>query len=480
MKYKPTIGLEIHAHLKTVTKLFCSSLNNPDEERPNVNICPICMGHPGTLPTLNKEAVLHILRLGVAIGGTLADDTEFDRKNYFYPDIPKGYQISQYARPLVAGGSLLGVPVTRIHLEEDTARSMHLTSKSSDPKGHSLIDFNRSGIPLMELVTEPEIHSAETAGQFARELQLLLRYLGAGEANMEKGEMRVEANISVSDDAKLGTKVEIKNLNSFRAVERAIDYEIKRHTELLNRGKVVIQETRGWNEEKQETYPQRLKEESHDYRYFPDPDIPKLKISQLSGCSAEVIKSQLPELPWEKRRRYEEQYHLKREDAEMFVRDTFYGDFFEQVVKSCGENEKKVQLTANYITTDLVGLYQEEGTQSGSSLTSKSFANLIEMIASDKVSSRGAKTLLSLMVLNGGDPEEIAESEGLLQNSDEEVLMETVSSIISDNPHVVKEYKGGKEASLQFLIGQGMKMTKGSANPQVLKRLLQEGIQKSD
>jgi aspartyl-tRNA(Asn)/glutamyl-tRNA(Gln) amidotransferase subunit B len=235
--YIPTIGLEVHAELKTKTKMFCSSKNDPDEKRPNVNICPVCMAHPGTLPVINKAAVQHIVRIGTALGGTIADYTEFDRKNYFYPDIPKGYQISQYKYPLVTGGRLNGVAITRVHLEEDTARSSHHDT-------YSLVDFNRAGVPLMELVTEPVVHSAEEAVAFAKELQLLLRGLGAGEANLEKGEMRVEANISVSSDPNVfGTKVEVKNLNSFKSVEQAIRYEIDRHIELIEAGEKVIQET---------------------------------------------------------------------------------------------------------------------------------------------------------------------------------------------------------------------------------------------
>ena len=279
--YKATIGLEIHAELKTKTKMFCNSKNDPDEKRPNVNICPVCMAYPGTLPTVNFEAVKHVVRVGCAINGEIADYSEFDRKNYFYPDIPKGYQISQYKFPLVKGGMLNGVKITRVHLEEDTARSSH------DQGNYSLVDFNRAGVPLMELVTEPVIHTAEEASAFAKELQLLLQALGAGEANMEKGEMRVEANISIapktdnesriSNNEKeiLGTKVEVKNLNSFKAVEKAIIYELKRHEEMLEKGEKIIQETRGWDENKEVTFSQRAKEDSHDYRYFPRPGYPK-------------------------------------------------------------------------------------------------------------------------------------------------------------------------------------------------------------
>lgn len=284
--YRLTVGLEVHAELKTLSKMFCACRNAPGEKAPNTNICPVCMAHPGTLPVINKEAVHKVLLVGAAVGGILADYTEFDRKNYFYPDIPKGYQISQYEHPLVKGGALAGVALTRVHLEEDTARSQHEGESS-------LVDYNRAGVPLMELVTEPVINSAEQAGTFAKELQLLLRTLGAGEANMEKGEMRVEANISVSLDDTLGTKVEVKNLNSFRSVERAIAFEAARQSALLEKGEEVAQETRGWDEQKQVTFSQRKKESSHDYRYFPDPDLPKLLLSDMPEFSLENLKRSL-------------------------------------------------------------------------------------------------------------------------------------------------------------------------------------------
>ncbi len=321
--YKPTIGLEIHAELKTNTKMFCNSKNNPNETKPNINVCPVCMAHPGTLPVINKKAVESVLKVGVALGGQLADFTEFDRKNYFYPDIPKGYQISQYKYPLVSGGELAGVEITRVHLEEDTAKSTH-----DNKEGRSLIDFNRAGVPLMELVTEPVVEDAQQASKFARELQTLLRYLGVSDANMDKGEMRIEANISVSDTEEFGTKVEVKNLNSFKVVEKAIAYEIKRQTKVLEEGGEIIQETRGWDENKQATFSQRLKEGSEDYRYFPDPDLPKLKLSELSEFNREKLEEGLPELPWEKRERYEKEYEIKSEDIEMYIVDDLYGKFF--------------------------------------------------------------------------------------------------------------------------------------------------------
>lgn len=478
--YKATIGLEIHAELKTKTKMFCDSRNDPEEKRPNVNICPVCMAHPGTLPVINKEAVKHVVKVGVALGGNIADFTEFDRKNYFYPDIPKGYQISQYKYPLISGGSLNGVAITRVHLEEDTARSSH------DKGDYTLVDFNRAGIPLMELVTEPVVKTAEEASAFARELQLLLRYLGVGDANMEKGEMRVEANISVKKTGEyglnqsgglvgrtgaiapvLGTKVEVKNLNSFKVVEKAIDYEIKRQIELIESGGKVSQETRGWDEAKQETFSQRAKESSHDYRYFPDPDLPKLKLSEIPELSAEVLRKEMPELPWEKRNRLLKDFGLKEEATELFVQDIPLGTFFENVV--AGKSADFIKLSANYITSDLMSL-TKSGVE-GKIPSAGDFRALIDMVASGKVSSRGAKDTLAVMYAEGGEPGEIAKSHGLMQESDEGKLKEIVGKILSANPEAVKEYKGGKEASLQFLIGQGMKEARGSANPQVLKDL---------
>ncbi|MCK4520536.1 Asp-tRNA(Asn)/Glu-tRNA(Gln) amidotransferase subunit GatB [Candidatus Parcubacteria bacterium] len=275
MSYFPTIGLEIHAELKTKSKMFCSCINNSDEKQANTNICPVCTAHPGTLPVINKEAIKKVIKTGLALNCQIPESSKFDRKNYFYPDLPKAYQISQFYSPLCRNGALeinnKRIKIREIHLEEDTARLIH-PSKAD----YSLVDFNRAGVPLMELVTDPDIHSAREARRFAQELQMILRYLDVSDADMEKGEMRVEANISLGKDKKLGTKVEIKNLNSFRAVEKGIDYEIKRQGEILKTGKKIIQETRGWHDTKQITISQREKEEAHDYRYFPEPDLPML------------------------------------------------------------------------------------------------------------------------------------------------------------------------------------------------------------
>jgi len=354
-KYYPTIGLEIHAELKTQIKMFCSCLNNPDEENPNVNICPVCMAHPGTLPVANKKAIENVIKVGLALGGSIADFSEFDRKNYFYPDIPKGYQISQFKYPIVSGGHLADFDVTRVHLEEDTANNKH------DRGDFSLIDFNRAGVPLMELVTEPKTFddsdevAAKSASNFAKELQLILWYLGVSDANMEKGEMRVEANISVSEDInKLGTKVEVKNLNSFKSVEKAIKYELDRMVELLEKGKgdEIVQETRGWDENKQGTYSQRKKESSHDYRYFPEPDLPKMKLHE--AFDLDKMKGELPELPVAKRARYQNDFGVKDEDIEVYINDIELGIYFTKIAEILSDKEK-IKIASNFIISDYIG-----------------------------------------------------------------------------------------------------------------------------
>lgn len=465
-EYYTTIGLEIHAELKTNSKMFCGCINNPDEKKPNTNICPVCMAHPGTLPVINKEAVKSVIKVGLALNANIANFTEFDRKNYFYPDIPKSYQISQYKYPIVSGGELNGIKITRVHLEEDTATSKH------DRGDFSLIDFNRAGVPLMELVTEPVIHSAKEAGDFGRELQLLLRTLGVSEANMEKGQMRVELNISVSEDPnKFGTKVEVKNINSFRAVERAAEYETKRMIDLLENGKgdEIVQETRGWDETKQLTFSQRSKENANDYRYFPDPDLPKLFLSEM--FDVEKIKNELPELPKQKRLRYKEHFGIKDEDIESYISDKQLGEWFEEVAKILKDKEK-IKTASNYITSDFLGL---KNINPEIKLPSQSnFAELIEMLASNKISSRAAKDILAMITTEDNSPLKIAEEKGLLQKNNEDELKQIVEKIISENKEVVETYKSGKENAIMSLVGQIMKETKGSANPQLALKLLKE------
>lgn len=466
--YYTTIGLEIHAELKTKSKMFCGCLNNPDEKNPNFNICEVCTAQPGTLPVINKEAVKSVIKVGLALGSKIANFTEFDRKNYFYPDIPKAYQISQYKHPIVEGGELNGIKITRVHLEEDTATSKHNRGK------YSLVDFNRAGVPLMELVTEPVIHSAKEAGDFGKELQLLLRYLDVSLANMEKGQMRVELNISVSSDPeKLGTKVEVKNINSFRAVERAALYEIERMTSLLEqgRGNEIVQETRGWDESKQQTFTQRIKENANDYRYFPDPDLPKLFLNEIFDI--EGLRKELPELPNAKRIRYKNDYELKDEDVESYVTDRELGSWFEKVASKL-ENKEKIKIASNYITSDFLGLKK---TNLDIKLPEiNNFVELIEMISQNQISSRSAKDILAMIVIEDNSPMEIAKAKDLLQKNDEGELKQIVQKTIEANPKIVETYKSGKENAIMSLVGQVMKETKGSANPGLVQKLLKELI----
>ena len=472
--YEPTIGLEIHAELKTHTKMFCSSQNDADATEPNVNICPVCMAHPGTLPVINGEAIRLVLRVGLALGAKLADYTEFDRKNYFYPDLPKGYQLSQYEFPLVSGGTLNGVAITRVHLEEDTASSMHQEGVGTT------IDYNRSGVPLMELVTDPVIKSSKQAGDFARELQTLLRTLGASEANMEKGQMRVEANVSIAQaGAEWGTKVEIKNLNSFRAMERAVEYEIKRQTAQLEKGEAVVQETRGWDEGKQATFSQRVKEGSADYRYFPDPDLPSLKLSELPEFSKQALEASMPELPWVRRGRYMDM-GIKADDAQLYVQEPVLGAFFEEVSGVLSGDTSQVLLASNYIANDLVKIIRDiekrdTGYQSKITISAANFKKLIEMLAEKKLSSRAAKDLLAELMKADTDPEVLAQERGLLGVTGGDIES-VVTDVIEKNASVAKDFKAGKTAALEYLVGQAMKTLRGAGDPATLRDLLKQKI----
>lgn len=473
--YIPTIGLEVHAELKTRTKMFCNSKNDSSETRANVNICPICMAHPGTLPVINAAAVKHVLRVGIALGSKLADYTEFDRKNYFYPDLPKGYQLSQFEYPLVSGGSLGGVAITRIHLEEDTASSIH-----DEKTGLTQIDYNRAGVPLMELVTEPVIHSAEQAGNFGRELQLLLRYLDASDADMEKGNMRLEANISVSKDSSLGTKVEVKNINSFRAMERAVQYEIKRQSKMLAEGHVITQETRGWDEAKQATYPQRIKEGSADYRYFPDPDLPSLRLTELN-LTHDSLQATLPELPWQRRQRYTA-LGINPQDTELYVKDAYYGNFFEKVASALEGKVEYLKIASNYISNDLVSLTRDSGTRDTDlkpyiGILPERFATIIRMVVEKKVSSRSAKQLLATCLDGVSDPEVVSKEKELFQDETNDQLSRTVTKVLTDNPQVATDFKAGKAAALEFLVGQSMKALRGAADAVSLRNEIRKQIE---
>lgn len=460
-----TVGLEIHAELKTRTKMFCSCMNDPDEEKPNTNTCEICLGHPGTLPTINRRAVELVLQTGMALGGTVFPKgrAKFDRKNYFYPDLPKGYQISQKDEPFVEGGELSGIRITRIHLEEDAGGLMH-------GKDASLVDFNRAGAPLMELVTEPDFRSAEQAGAFGEELRRILRYLGASDADMERGLMRLEANISVD----MGTKVEVKNINSFRALREAIDYEYARQSEAIAKGEPITQETRGWNAEKGITVSQRSKEDAHDYRYFPEPDLPPLDASTFD---LERLKAEIPELPAAKRERFMREYGIAEKDAFVVTEDRKAAEWFEEAASELKEIDPKaaVSLLLNYFTSDLWGTMTKQGIAlEDLKISPAHFALLINMIRAEKLSSRGAKDALAIMFETGQDPETIATEKGLLQTTDENALKSAAEKIMAENPAVVVDYKAGKMPAINTLIGKTMKEMKGAGNPGSLRTIFED------
>ncbi len=489
-KYEPTIGMEVHVELKTNSKMFCSCANNPDEMEPNKNICPICMGHPGTLPVANKKAVEYVIKTGLALDCQIAEISKFDRKNYFYPDLPKGYQISQYDQPLCEKGNLIindrKIGITRIHLEEDTGKLLH-------PKGadYSLVDLNRAGTPLMELVTEPEIKSSAEAKEFCKQFQLIVKYIGVSDADMEKGHMRCEVNISLKPKGQkeFGTKVEIKNLNSFRAVERSIEYEIKRQAEILDEGGKIIQETRGWDADKQQTYSQRKKEEAHDYRYFPEPDLPPLDLTKKAGMfDVQKIKDSIPELPLLKKYRFINQYKLTEENAKILSEDKELANYFEEIISELkhwikdkgidGDKLNKLtKLTANYILTELQRLLYKNGNLvSECKITAENFAEFITLIDEGKISSSGAQEMLAEMFATGGDPSNILDEKGLGQISNESEIEKIINEVIKNNPQSVEDYKSGKEVALKFLVGQTMRESKGKANPQIARDMLEKKL----
>ncbi|MFA5013264.1 MAG: Asp-tRNA(Asn)/Glu-tRNA(Gln) amidotransferase subunit GatB [Candidatus Paceibacterota bacterium] len=501
--YKTTIGLEIHFEAKTKSKMFCCCKNETStslDNKPNSNICPICTGQPGTLPVINKEAIDKILMTGIALNCEIPGKSKFDRKSYFYPDLPKGYQISQYDLPLcqkgylditLADGTKKRIRITRVHMEEDTAKLYH------EPDGGSLVDFDRAGVPLMELVTEPDIANAEEAKKFCQELQLILKYLDVSNADMEKGQMRCEVNISLNKegDSELGTKVEVKNLNSFKAVEKSIEYEIKRQSEMLDRGEKIIQETRGWHDDKQITMSQRGKESAHEYRYFPEPDLPPLMITHEK---IDEIKRIIPELPAGKRDRFSKEYGLNNKEIDFFVTNTAIGRYFEKSITelNCWKEESEmakkhaeksveemIKLCANYIITDLQALIKTDVGGDNydfeyleKKITPENFGEFICLISTGEISSKIAKIVLTEMFNTGADPSHIIEEKGLVQIEGDEEIAKIIDVVLAKNAKAVEDYKNGKQNSFAFLIGQIMAESKGRANPQITAKILKSKL----
>jgi aspartyl-tRNA(Asn)/glutamyl-tRNA(Gln) amidotransferase subunit B len=478
-KYEVVIGIEVHAQLATKSKMFCPCRADYHNAEPNTHVCPVCLGMPGVLPVINRQAVEYTIMTGLALDCSIPERAKFDRKNYPYPDLPKGYQISQYDLPLCVGGWLEIEPegsskrigITRAHLEEDTARSMHV------PHGdYSLVDMNRSGAPLMEIVTEPDVRSGHEARLYLTKLQQILRYLGVSRANMEEGNMRCEPNVSLRPVGarEFGTKVELKNLNSFRAVEQGIEYEIERHRKLLDAGERVKQETRGWREEEGRTVSQRSKEFAEDYRYFPEPDLPPLSVPRAHVAE---VRAQLPELPDAKRERFAREYGLGHYEANLLTASRERADFFEEAVQP---DPTKAKGAANWLLGDVARILHVEGVEiNESQLRPALLFELIVLIDEDTVSTTGAKGVLEEMFRSGKSPRTIVEEQELTQMSGADELSGIVAKVIEANPKPVADFRGGKDTALKALVGMAMRETRGRANPQLLEELLRKELFKS-
>jgi len=473
--YLATIGIECHVQLKTKTKLFAAVDIADFDSPPNTAISQICLGMPGALPVLNEKAVELAARAAYTLNTKPQSFSKFDRKHYFYPDLPKGYQISQFEEPIILGGFVdvkvsngtKRVNITRAHIEEDAGKTIH--PQGSD---YSLVDLNRAGTPLLEIVSEPDMHTSEEARAFAHELYLLMRYAEISDADLYQGNMRFDVNVSVSkNSAELGTRTETKNLNSFRSVEKAVDYEIKRQIDLLEAGTRIVQETRGWDDSKQKTFSQRSKEDAHDYRYFPDPDIPPLDLSEEFMKNA--IKD-MPILPTEVRDSLKK-LNLDDSTIETLVEEIRAGKFTLAILNSYNDNTAK--RVANWLTGEVQGLIADgEYTWDSILLDEKNFAELAELVLDNKISSTNAKVILLDIVTVGGKPLEIANSKNLLQMSDESGLTEIVSKVLEANPKAVEDLKNGETKVIGYLVGQVMKESKGQANPQIAQKLINDLI----
>ena len=477
MNFEAVIGLETHVQLNTNSKMFSRSSAKYQNEEPNTIVDPTSMGLPGALPVVNKKAVESAIKIGLALDCKIAENTKFDRKQYFYPDLMKGYQISQFDEPICYEGFIKiskdkKIRINRVHMEEDVAKLTHINSRDSN---YSLLDINRSGTPLMEIVTEPDLNSSEEVVEYIENLQKIIRYIGVGSANMEEGSFRCDANISIRERGtkKLGTKVEIKNMNRISAVADAVNYEIKRQIKATESNEKIIQETRGWSEEKSITISQRTKEESNDYRYFPEPDIPPLAIN--SDWVSE-IKNELPELPNARKSKYIENLELSEYDADLLTSDVNFSDFFESVINELQknlDNRDYVKYTANLMNGEFNRLLNLKSNNFDDiKFNSSDLANLILIYFENKINNKILKIVFEEMWNTGSKPEDIISSKnlGIISNTDE--LESTISNIIDNNPKAVEDFKAGKEQSKKFLLGQVMRETKGQADPKVSAELI--------
>ncbi len=486
-EYETTIGLEVHVQLKTKSKMFCTGIAEYFGEEPNSHTCPVCLGLPGALPVINQKAIESAIKVGLALNCQVNKETKFDRKNYFYPDLPKGYQISQYDLPVSRQGHILvegkKIRINRAHMEEDTGKLIHTKVAG---KMVSLIDFNRSGVPLLEIVSEPDISSPEGARSYAKKLHQTMRYLEVADVDMEKAGMRFDANVSLraKGDKELGTKVEIKNINSFRFLAKALEFEIVRQAKKLDAGEKIIQETRGWVEGKGETVSQRTKETSPDYRYFPEPDLPPLSIS---AELVDNLKKQMPELPDEKLERFQKDYALGAYDSRLLTEDKNLADWYEEAVLDytrLGQNKKeptnidfqKTKKVANWVLGELARLLNDKGQSiKEAKIEPAALVQLLLLVDGEKITRETAKQVFAKMFQEGKLPAKIIEEEALGQMTEEE-LEGVVVSVIEENEKASTDYKAGKKESLKFLVGQAMKKTKGKGGPQIITRVLQEKL----
>lgn len=473
-RFETVIGLEVHAELSTKTKIFCGC-STEFGAPPNTQTCPICLGHPGVLPVLNRQAVEFAMKAALALNCEIAHVSKFDRKNYFYPDLPKAYQVSQYDQPIGEKGWLevevkgqkKRIGITRVHLEEDAGKLNHM-----DDGDTSLVDYNRVGVPLIEIVSEPDMRSPEEGRAYLEKLKQILQYTAVSDVKMEEGSLRCDANISLRPvgQKEFGTKTEMKNLNSFRNVERALEYEQKRQSEVLSEGGVIVQQTMRWLEGENRTKVMRSKEEAHDYRYFPEPDLVQLHIDD---AWKEQVRSSLPELPDARLKRYQQEYGLSAYDAGLLTAQKLIADFYDQVAAE-GADPKA---SANWISSELLGYLNSQGKElTDTCITPQNLTKMIQLIEKGTISNTIGKKVFKELLEKGGDPQQIVEEKGWVQISDEGKLKEIVLEIVTANPQSVTDLKNGKDRALGFLVGQVMKATKGKANPKLVNQLIREHI----
>lgn len=481
MEFETIIGLEVHAQVLTNSKMFCGCSSDYFSAPPNTHVCPVCLGLPGVLPVINRVAVEKTIATGIALGSEIPQYNKFDRKNYIYPDLMKGYQVSQYDLPMAVSGELefdvdgerKRVGITRVHLEEDTARLVHRVDASGD---RSLVDVNRGGVPLMEIVSDPDMRSPQEAREYLVALRRILRYIGASAGNMEEGSFRCDANISQrsTDGTIVGPKVEIKNMNSFRAVERALVFEVERQRTALANGEALIQETRGWVEDQGVTVGQRTKEQAHDYRYFPEPDLPPI---ELEASVVNLIRTNLAELPEARRDRLMSAFGLGEQDASVITEEKEVADYYERAVATAGGHYREV---ANWLIGDVFALARSEGGFDAIALTPAHLAEVVTMVKSGEINAQAGKDVLVESNRSGTSPRTVVDQRGLRQETDEDKIRSVVQDVLAANPAAVADYRAGKQASIGFLIGQTMRQMRGTGNPAIVRQIMTHTLQENE